>query len=329
MAVWVPLASVALGIASAVAGAEYAEYLHRKHEKEDEDPSPDRIKKLQAIPVVPVAPKLDVVEVVPSLPALPPAQSGERPDRGLYVGPPVTISREQGWEPVFVVKAQGKSLEWGACFKQWADDLGAAQMQTDGMRIFQSAIGTLVDWTLSEVPVIGWLIESALCFRLFLPAIRLEFSNGMTLWGPTMPDGLPGGTQPGPSGSISVNGWNPTTTRVGFPAVFTKWPLEWPPPKGALTGGWLRNLGDVFNVGHDTWQLVSNSFGEERSWPLMTLSGWRAVLRLGRDQGFPADPGSYEDEKGPIRMFASWKSPEQHGPERRWSWKRKATNRYK
>lgn len=247
----------------------------------------------------------------------------EKESTGIYVGPGVDITRENGFDPYYVEWSNWHTLEWGACFIEWQKDLSAVMGETDAQQKYFDAISSLIDWTIGEAPVIDWLLRNLVCFRVELPAMQLRLRNGPKLVGPTSPSGLPDSwaMHEDDYGSLVLNGWNPESSHRGFAAKFGKWPLKWPPPKGNIGGAWLKNLGDKFGVGHDVYQMIAYTYGQERSFPMMTEAGWRAVFRLGRNIAVPADNA--------LDLFQEWKVPKQDKLSRHWTTKKKVERRYK
>ena len=260
---------------------------------------------------------------------------------GAPVGPPVAVSVQGGWSPVFFHVANAYTLEWGACFYDWHKDLS---LEFGDARAIKKMVGTMhrvMDWILTEAPVIGWIVKRV-CFRVRMPALKLHVTGplgSLELIGPALPRGLAReladgtivrGTGPNASGGITIEGWNPQTSRPGFNAKFGKWPLEWPPPVGKLGAAWLRNMGDRAGIRYDVYQLITSQNGEEKSWPMMTKSGWRGMFRLGGDHTLTA----VLDEKGEISnraamdLFDEWKPYGHEGLKKKSSTKIKAENRY-
>lgn len=245
-----------------------------------------------------------------------------------YVGPAVTIDQANGYEPIFIQWAHGHTLEWGACYKDWADELGKGMGETAAQNAMIGFVQSVSGWVLDEVPIISWIIDR-ICFRVNIPCMQLRILNGPELWGPSEPRGVPR-TGYDPHGAFVIQGWNPESTRVGFPAKFTSWPREWPPPKDAIAAGWLKNWGDKYGVGHDVYQLITAQHGEEKSFILMTRSGWRAIFRKrAASVNFPADVASYNrGHNDAIAMFQYWKGAGQSSVDKGSATRKKAMNRF-
>jgi hypothetical protein len=240
-----------------------------------------------------------------------------------YVGPAQDVSVAEGWRPVYIKLAESELLEWGACFYQWHKDLAQTFGDTNAKKRIIAAVGKVMDWVLVQAnPLISFIVKRV-CFRLEIPSLKIRLEDGLELFAPMLPSGVPR-TGYDSNGAFVINGWNPGSTRVGFPARFGEWPLEWPPPEGMVSAGWIRNLGDIAGVGSDVYQVITNSYGEERSWPMMTKTGWRSMFRVGGDFAFIGG----EDRRPALEMFDEWRGG--MAPLRRRSaTKVKAENRYK
>lgn len=267
----------------------------------------------------------------------------EKDKPGAYVGPANEISVQAGWSPVYFHVAEGYDLEWGACFYQWQKDLAQQFGETNAQKKIIGAVGKVMDWVLTEAnPIIAFIVKRV-CFRVMMPALKVHVTGALgslELIGPAYPRGLarelPDGTVdlgigPNNEGGTTINGWNPETSRPGFNAKFTKWPLDWPVPAGQKGGGWLRNLGDIAGIGYPVYQFITAQDGEEKSWPMMTRSGWRAMFRLGGDYVLTAvlNKKGELSNRAAMDLFHTWRPEGSKGLQKGYATKTKATNRYK
>lgn len=239
---------------------------------------------------------------------------------GLQVQP---ISVANGWQPVWIEAAQNKWLEWGACYYQWQQDIMLHDVSDENAaaKRMANALAKTMNYVLDLAAVIKWLLNRV-CFRVYVPATKIKV-NGEWYFVPQSPryQGFEK-HQRMTGGAWALPGWNPGTSRFGFATTFPEWPLEWPPPAGKLTGGWMRNLGDITGTGYDTWQLVSLQDGSERSFPMMSEKGWRAVF------GFSEHKWPGHSNSDPLSMFHVWRGQGAEGVKKTSATKTKATNRY-
>jgi hypothetical protein len=260
---------------------------------------------------------------------------------GAMVGPPVDVSVEGGWTPVWFHVAEGYDLEWGACFYQWAQDLERHGVAGDKVAEWMiKYMNVIMDWVIN-LSGLGF-ITNRVCFRVLMPALKVHVTGGLgpiELIGPAVPRGLSRtlpdgtvvpGTGPNETGGYTIEGWNPQNSRPGFNAKFGKWPMQWPPPEGKLGGAWLRNLGDLAGVGYPVYQMITAQGGEEKSWPMMTRAGWRAMFRLGADFVLLAVVEDGElSNRAAMDLFHKWRPQGSSGLQKGISSKKKAENRYK
>ncbi len=260
---------------------------------------------------------------------------------GGSAGPPVNVSVAGGWAPIFFSVAQSYTLEWGACFFQWSKDLQKHGMSDHKAKEWiAGALGTVMTWIVT-ISGLGFIVNRV-CFRVWMPALKLHISGAlgsMELIGPAEPRGLrrvlsDGTVVPGTgknnAGGVTIEGWNPSSSRVGFSAKFGKWPREWPPPAGQKGAGWVRDLGDLAGVGYPVYQVITAQNGEEKSWPMMTKAGWRAMFRLGGDHTLVAVVKNGQvSNRASMDLFDAWKPTGHKGLQKSTAGKVKATNRYK
>ncbi len=263
---------------------------------------------------------------------------------GAATGPINNVTIDGGWSPVWFHVAEGYDLEWGACFFQWSKDLEAHGVKGKGKvaEWMVGALGTVMTWVVT-ISGLSFLVNRV-CFRVLMPALKVHLTGALgslELIGPAEPRGLSrtladGTVVPGTglnaTGGITIEGWNATVnTRPGFNAKFGKWPLQWPPPEGKLGGAWLRNLGDLAGVGSDVYQMITAQDGEEKSWPMMTRTGWRSLFRLGGDYVLVSviDKSGALGARASLDLFDAWKPAGSSGLQKGISGKTKATNRYK
>ena len=245
-------------------------------------------------------------------------------DPGVYVGPTVVIGYATGWQPVFIQAAHARMLEWGACFYQWQEDLGKyyAKDSNWAVKHIVKRLGQVMGWVI-DASILGWIVRRV-CFRVWVPSSAIKI-DGEWYFVPSSPrdDYLPT-MRPSNTGAMAVPGWNPETTRFGIALEWPEWPLEWPPPKGTVAAAWMRNMGDITGTGFDTWQLVTNQDGSERSFPMMSEDGWRVVFGFARQYGWPGAPDS-----DPLSMFDVWRLPGYEAMHKSSATKKKADNRYR
>lgn len=250
--------------------------------------------------------------------------SGEEVQKGeIYVGPPQRLGQAEGWRPIFIQSAQGRLLEWGACYYQWQSDLGSQYAEDNAFASWVvDKMGAVMDYVLDLAGVVGWLVKR-ICFRVEIPSLFLKI-DGEWYVGPQSPRGS--GLQKmktAVGGGYALPGFNPETTRNGFAVrAFPEWPLEWPPPKGTIGAGWMRDLGDITGTGYKTYQLITYQDGSERSFPLMSEAGWRAVFGFS-DRSWPGHSNS-----DPLSMFNQWRMPGVDAVKKKAATKTKAQNRY-
>ena len=270
-----------------------------------------------------------------------PEEEGDFP--GAWTGPPNDITIEEGWTPVWFHVAEGYDLEWGACFYEWSQDLEAHGVA--GNKVAEwlvEKMGTIMDWVI-DLSGLAFIVNRV-CFRVLMPALKVHVTGGLgpiELIGPAVPRGLSrtladGTVVPGTglnqTGGQTIEGWNAgVNTRPGFNAKFGPWPLQWPPPEGKKGGAWLRNLGDIAGVGASVYQMITSQDGEEKSWPMMTKSGWRAMFRLGGDYVLVSvlDKDGNIGNRSTLDLFDAWKPAGSSGLQKGIASKKKAENRYK
>ena len=263
---------------------------------------------------------------------------------GAATGPPNDVSLKGGWSPVFYDVAEDYDLEWGACFFQWSKDLNAHGVEGEGkiLEWMTGALGTVMTWIVF-ISGLGFIVNRV-CFRVAMPALKVRIvgpQGSLELIGPAVPRGLQtvladGTVRPNTglnaTGGLTIEGWNATVnTRPGFNAKFGPWPLQWPPPEGMLGAAWLRNLGDIAGVGADVFQMITAQDGQEKSWPMMTLYGWRSLFRLGGDYVLVGVLDKYGalGARSSLDLFEAWKPDGSIGLQKGISGKKKAENRYK
>jgi len=233
------------------------------------------------------------------------------------------ISQADGWRPVWVEKAENAWLEWGACYNDWQQDIqehyaNSTESQVDDF--MAKRLAKFWGYLFETIPVISWLV-ARVCFRLWLPATKLKV-DGEWYFVPQSPRQGPFTEAERVEGGWWLPGWQPGTSRIGFATSYPQWPLAWPPPAGVVTGGWVRNLGDLTGTGFDTYQLISFQDGSERSFPMMSERGWRAVLGFS-DYNFGGHVNG-----DPISMFSAWRGDGADDVVKKAASRTRATNRY-
>ncbi len=187
------------------------------------------------------------------------------------------VSRANGWQPVWVDSAKSATMEWGACVWDLKEEQTALAVADEGKAVqaIVNAIGWLTEYVIGIVKAAT--LDVSICFRVDIPAANWSIGK-LSLWTPCEPTGGTGHQLPG---------WNPDSSRVGWPGVpptgpvtFEPWPLGEPPSK-TQGGAWLRNLGDLYGWGEDVYQLLAPQAGVWKSFPAMRRAGWRRGLVLG------------------------------------------------
>lgn len=214
--------------------------------------------------------------------------------------PRYKINEANGWEPGWLHKATNAKLEWGFCLWDLMEAQTDAEMFDEGRfsKMVAGLIGKTVKWVIDFVK--KKTIDISICYRFELPAVRFELADGRSFWIPSEPEG----------GLLTdIQGWNPSTTRPGFPASLGKWPLSKTPPPGEGGALWIRPLGDLWGWGAaydqpvEVYQIVIPQDGVLKSVPAMSRRDWRIALMLeGRTpSGGEIHPG------GVVKWFKDWR----------------------
>lgn len=218
---------------------------------------------------------------------------------------PGDISEANGWEAVWVDDAATATMQWGACVWDLIDKqtkLTTAD-EDKAVQALVSAIGKTVEYVIGIVKAAT--ADVSFCFYLDIPAARWQIGS-LVLYTPCEPLG---------GNPDDIAGWNPSSSRAGFPGKIGTWPLG-KMPAGSVGGAWLRNLGDVYGWGEDVYQLVAMQNGVWKSFPAMRRAGWRTGLVLGgeRTAGGPSGFGATEDgeyKPGIVPYFKANRCPGQ------------------
>lgn len=200
----------------------------------------------------------------------------EEPEGWSPPAPRYKIDEANGWEAVWLRKADNATLEWGFCLWDLMEAQTDAGMFDEGRfaKMAAGLIGRAVEWVIAFVK--KKTIDISICYRIELPAVRFELMDGRSFWIPSEPEG----------GLLTdIQGWDPNTTRLGFSASLGKWPLGEPPPGGAA-GIWIRPLGDLwdwsqFDQPVEVYQIVAFQGDTLKSIPAMSRRDWRIALMLG------------------------------------------------
>ncbi len=214
--------------------------------------------------------------------------------------PRYTIDEANGWTATWLHKAESAKLEWGFCLWDLKEAQTDAQMYDDSR--FAKMVGGLiqraVSWVIDRIGVVTG--DISICYRIELPAVRFELADGRSFWVPSEPEG----------GSLTdIQGWNPGTSRPGFPGRLGKWPLARTPPAGEGGALWIRPLGDFWGWGTsynqpvEVYQIIADQGGVLKSMPAMSRRDWRIALMLGGEMeaGGTIWPG------GVAEWFKDWR----------------------
>jgi len=262
------------------------------------------------LPVWAVAAGAAAVAAASSSPA--PARAGKRLVLKAILAKPsgdvVTISREQGYTPVWLQSVGPATMEWGACVWDLLDEQTQLKVREEkrGVQALVNAIGWVTEYVIGLVKAAT--LDVSLCFRIDLPAARWEWS-GLTMYSPCQPD---------VRFSVPPLGLHPEA-----------WPLGDTPPEGSPGPGWVKNLGDLFGWGQDVYHVVALYRGEWGSWPVMKRAGWRRGLVLAGETLASAQSATLSMPFGKLReYFKDHRCPDQeyklHVP----STRKKAMNRF-
>ena len=233
------------------------------------------------------------------------------------VGPP-TVSREKGWQAVWLMSGEVKNIVWGWCWNELQDARNRANAASEGnfTQWFMRQIERGADYVAGLLRTV--FAGLSICVRYGIPATKLKWGN-QVVWVATRYPPLPFGSP------NSIAGWNPGSSRQGWRASVAPWPAELgEPPKGTLGAMWVRNLGDhwgwgdKFGLAVDVWHVVIWQQGATRyeagAWKsmyAMSTAGWRVSFILEEPKwqdGKPVGPIGYLKKYAGEGQEFKWKA---------------------
>lgn len=291
-----PLIPILIGVAAAAGGGTGAYLLWRRAKRPRLGAIPaQQMLTLAAQRVTPISARREMETILAEKREAPPAEPAPKPFH---------VSEENGWQPVWLHKAEEATLEWGFCLWDLIDAQTDARMYDESAFAQRVAglIGSTVSWVIDYIK--KKFIDISICYRFEIPALRIELADGRSFWLPSEPEG---GT-PG-----DIQGWNPYSSRPGFPATIAKWPLG-PTPPGEIGGFWIRPLGDLWDWATwdhpvEVYQIVMVQDGVMKSFPAMSRGDWRIALMLGGQTPAPGLTEIYPG--GVVKWFKDWRWPGQ------------------